>query len=84
MINIGIKKQKKGFNVDRSFIDDFNEVSVRNTKKCRCKICDQIIINQKIIYMRSFRLQAQPFQICISCWKKLNILIEEELNKEGE
>lgn len=70
--------------MNKDFIDKFNEVSVRNTKKCRCKICDQIITNQKIVYMKSFRLQAQPFQICISCWRKLNILIEEKLNKEGE
>nr|DAJ86265.1 MAG TPA: hypothetical protein [Bacteriophage sp.] len=65
--------------MDKSFIDDFNRVEVRDTKRCTCKICDRELINEKIVYLKSFRLQAQPFHICIPCWRKLNILIEEEL-----
>lgn len=65
--------------MDKSFIDDFNRVEVRDTKRCACKICDRELINEKIVYLKSFRLQAQPFHICIPCWRKLNILIEEEL-----
>lgn len=71
--------------MDKSFIDEFNEVSVRNTKNCRCKICDREITDKSdlIVYLKSFRLQAQPLQICIPCWRRLNILVEEELKKRG-
>ena len=31
-MNIGIKNRKKGFNVDKSFIDEFNKVNIKNTK----------------------------------------------------
>lgn len=65
--------------MDKSFVDDFNTVEVRSTKKCICKICDRELVNEKIVYLKSFRLKAQPFQICISCWRKLNTLVEEEL-----
>ena len=36
--------------MDKSFVDSFNTVEVRNTKKCTCKICDREIINEKIVY----------------------------------
>lgn len=65
--------------MDKSFVDDFNVVEVRNTKKCICKICNRELVNEKIVYLKSFRLHAQPFQICIPCWIKLNILVENKL-----
>lgn len=37
--------------MDKSFIHEFNEFEVRNTKKCRCKICDKELNNEKIIYL---------------------------------
>ena len=66
--------------MDKSFIHEFNEFEVRNTKRCTCKICDRELINEKIVYLKSFRLQAQPFHICIPCWRKLNIFVEESLS----
>lgn len=61
-----------------SFVDEFNEVEIRNAaNRCRCKICDRDVSNQKIVYLKTFRLKAQAFHVCIPCWKKINILVEE-------
>lgn len=40
-------------------------------------MCDRQLKNEKIVYIKSFRLQAQPFHICIPCWKLINKLVEE-------
>ena len=65
--------------MDKSFVDDFNAVvKIRITRRCICKICDRELTNEKIVYLRSFRLQGQPFHICIPCWEKINLLVEEE------
>ena len=70
--------------VDRSFIDKFNEVSVRKSKKqCICKVCDRTIEKEEdIVYFKSFRLKGQPFHICLSCWKKVNEMVEEYMKGE--
>ena len=61
-----------------NFVDEFNEVKIRKAANgCRCKICDNDVSCQKIVYLKSFRLSAQPFHICIPCWKKINTLVEE-------
>lgn len=61
-----------------NFVHEFNEVKIRNAaNRCRCKICDQDVSSQKIIYLKTFRLEGQPFHICILCWKKINTLVEE-------
>lgn len=69
------------------FIDEFNEVKIRKTKgtNCRCKICDRVLECDidDIVYLKSFRLQAQPFHICIPCWKKINEMVEEYEEKQG-
>ncbi len=60
------------------FVDEFNEVKIRNAaNKCRCKVCDHDVSNQKIVYLKTFRLEAHPFHICIPCWKKINELVQE-------
>jgi len=60
------------------FVDEFNEVKIRNASNgCRCKICDKEVSNQKIVYLKTFRLKSQPFHICIPCWKQINKLVEE-------
>lgn len=61
-----------------SFVDEFNELKIRTTKKCICKVCDKQLENEKIVYIKSFRLHAQPFHICIPCWKQINRLVEED------
>lgn len=68
--------------MDKSFIYDLNEFEVRHAKKgCVCKICDsELNNNDVIVYIKSFRLHGQPYHICIPCWRKLNKLVEEELN----
>ena len=65
------------------FVDDFNELEIRITKRCICKVCDKQLENEKIIYIKSFRLHAQPFHICISCWKQINKLVEENELEEA-
>lgn len=67
-------------------IGEFNEVKIRKAaSKCRCKICDNNVFGQDIIYLKSFRLQAQPFHICIPCWKEINQIVEDYLyDKEME
>lgn len=71
--------------MDRSFIDNFNEVKIRHAKKgCVCKVCDKGLNNDDmIVYLRSIRLHGQPYHICIPCWRKLNVLVEEELDNLG-
>lgn len=59
------------------FVDEFNKLEIRTTKKCICKVCDKQLKNEKIVYIKSFRLHAQPFHICIPCWKQINKLVEE-------
>ncbi len=61
-----------------NFVHEYNEVKIRNAANgCRCKICDQDVSNHKIVYLKTFRLEAQPFHICIPCWKKINALVQE-------
>ena len=68
-----------GDNIEKKydFVDEFNELEIRTTKKCICKVCDRQLKNEKIVYIKSFRLHAQPFHICIPCWKQINRLVEE-------
>lgn len=66
------------------FVDDFNELEIRKcTRSCGCKVCDKQVMDKDIVYLKSFRLQAQPFHICLDCWKKINSLVEE-YEKEKE
>lgn len=58
-------------------------MEIRITKRCICKVCDKQLENEKIIYIKSFRLHAQPFHICISCWKQINKLVEENELEEA-
>lgn len=71
--------------MDRSFIDNFNEVKIQHAKKGSvCKVCDKGLNNDDmIVYLRSIRLHGQPYHICIPCWRKLNVLVEEELDNLG-
>lgn len=52
-----------GENIEKKygFVDEFNELEIRTTKRCICKVCDKQLENEKIIYIKSFRLHAQPF-----------------------
>ena len=60
------------------FLHEFNELEIRRSKRfCKCKICDSIVQNKDIVYIKSFRLNAQPFHICLDCWEKINLLVEE-------
>lgn len=60
------------------FIDDFNELEIRKCKRsCNCKVCDKEVMDKNIVYLRAFRLHGQPFHICLDCWKKINLLVEE-------
>lgn len=64
-------------------IDELNEVKIRKAaNKCRCKICDNDVSGQDIVYLRSFRLQAQPFHICIHCWKEINKMVDDYLKND--
>lgn len=48
-------------------VDEFNDLQIRKcVKSCSCKICDEEVKGKDIVYLKSFRLQAQPFQICLS------------------
>lgn len=60
------------------FVNEFNEIKIRNAaNRCRCKVCDKEVSNQKIVYLKTFRLESQPFHICIPCWEQINKLVEE-------
>lgn len=70
--------------MDRSFIDNLNEVEIRHAKKgCMCKVCDRELNDDMIVYLRSCRLHGQPYHICIPCWRKINALVNEELDNLG-
>jgi hypothetical protein len=63
--------------MDKDFVFDFNKLEIRKcTRSCSCKICDRDVMNKDIVYMKSFRLQSQPFHICLDCWKEINELVE--------
>lgn len=67
------------------FVDNFNKLEIRKCKKsCSCKVCDKEVIGKDIVYLKSFRLHAQPFHICLDCWKKINKLVDEYENKVKE
>lgn len=58
--------------------DNFNDVQIRKcTKNCYCKICDENVNGKDIVYLKSFRLQAQPFHICLECWGEINKMVED-------
>ena len=45
--------------MDRSFIDNLNEVEIRHAKKgCMCKVCDRELNDDMIVYLRSCRLHG--------------------------
>ena len=70
--------------MDRSFIGNLNEVEIRHAKKgCMCKVCDRELNDDMIVYLRSCRLHGQLYHICIPCWRKINALVEEELDNLG-
>ncbi len=61
-----------------NFAHEYNKVKIRKAaKNCKCKVCDKDVSDQKVVYLKSFRLSGQQFHICIPCWKKINILVEE-------
>lgn len=63
------------------FIDEFNEFKIRKcTRSCSCKVCDKEVMGKDIVYLKSFRLQAQPFHICLDCWEKMNSIVEDYKN----
>lgn len=64
------------------FVDDCNELEIKKcTRYCNCKICDEDVKDKDIVYLKSFRLNAQPFHICLDCWKKINLLVNEYESK---
>lgn len=67
--------------MSKSFVHEFNKVDIRNTyKRCRCKVCDkEIVEDEKVVYLKSFRLSSEPFHICIPCWRDINNLVESEV-----
>lgn len=70
--------------MNRSFIGNLNEVEIRHAKKgCMCKVCDRELNDDMIVYLRSCRLHGQPYHICIPCWRKINALVNEELDKKS-
>lgn len=77
-----INKKNK---MDRSFIDNLNKVEIRHAKKsCRCKVCDRELNEDMIVYLRSCRLHGQPYYICIPCCRKINALVNEDLDKKSQ
>lgn len=77
----GVRRKIK---MDRSFIGNLNEVEIRHAKKgCMCKVCDRELNDDMIVYLRSCRLHGQLYYICIPCWRKINALVEEELDNLG-
>ena len=66
-----------------NFVHEYNEVKIRKAaKNCKCKVCDKDVSDQKVVYLKSFRLSGQPFHICIPCWRKINILVENIVNEK--
>ena len=60
------------------FVHSFNELEIRKCKRsCNCKVCDKEVMDKDIVYLKSFRLHAQPFHICLDCWRKINSLVNE-------
>jgi hypothetical protein len=60
------------------FVYDSNKIEIRKcTRDCNCKVCDKNVRDKDIVYLKSFRLQVQPFHICLDCWKKINSLVNE-------
>lgn len=77
----GVRRKIK---MDRSFIGNLNEAEIRHAKKgCMCKVCDRELNDDMIVYLRSCRLHGQLYHICIPCWRKINALVEEELDNLG-
>jgi len=62
-----------------NFIHEFNSLDIRKAKQgCKCKVCDNSLTDKDdIVYLKSFRLSAQPFHICLNCWKNINELVQE-------
>lgn len=66
------------------FVDELNEVQIRKCmKSCNCKVCDREVKSKDIVYLKSFRLNAQPFHICLDCWEKINKMVMD-YRKENE
>lgn len=58
------------------FIHKYNELDIRKCiRDCRCKVCDKNVKNEDVVYIKSFRLNAQPYHICLDCWAKINDLV---------
>lgn len=80
----GLCRVRRKIKMDRSFIGNLNEVEIRHAKKgCMCKLCDRELNDDMIVYLRSCRLHGQLYHICIPCWRKINALVEEELDNLG-
>lgn len=59
------------------FVHKSNKLDIKECKRdCRCKICDKNVNGEDIVYIKSFRLNAQPFHICLDCWAKINSLVD--------
>ena len=60
------------------FVSQMTEFEIRKcTRNCNCKVCDKDVKDKNIVYLRSFRLHAQPFHICFDCWKNINLLVNQ-------
>lgn len=60
------------------FVYSGNDLEIRKCQRdCNCKVCDNNTKDKDIVYLRSFRLHGQPFHICLDCWRKINVLVEE-------
>ena len=68
--------------MEYDFLHEFNELEIRKCNRwCKCKVCDASVKDKDIVYIKSFRLHAQPFHICLDCWEKINLLVEEYKGK---
>ena len=66
-----------------NFVYKFNDLEIRKcTRGCFCKVCDEYLIDKDIVYLRSFRLNSQPFHICLDCWKKINLLVDDYIKQD--
>lgn len=59
------------------FVHESNKLDIKKCRRdCRCKVCDKNIKDKDVVYIKSFRLNAQPFHICFDCWEKIDDLVD--------
>ena len=67
------------------FVGSINELEIRKCQRwCTCKVCDDQMLNEDIVYLRSARLHGQPFHICLDCWDKINLLVEDYKKRNAD